>query len=65
MLVFLAATAGFAAITAAMLLGDTLDVLDVVASTWLHAHPLSLFTQAMIAVSFLGAPSTLMPVSLL
>jgi len=65
LLVFLAATAGFAAITAAMLLGDTLDVLDVVASTWLHAHPLSLFTQAMIAVSFLGAPSTLMPVSLL
>jgi membrane-associated phospholipid phosphatase len=46
-------------------MGDTLGALDVAASTWLHTHPLPLFTRVMIAVSFLGAPSTLTPVSLL
>ncbi len=64
LLVFATAAAAFAAISAAVLLGDSLGALDVAASTWLHAHPWPLFTRVMIAASVLGAPSTLTAVAL-
>jgi membrane-associated phospholipid phosphatase len=63
LLVFVAAATVFAAITAALLHGEV-DFADVAASAWLHVHSLPLLTRAMIATSFLGAPSTLTAVTL-
>jgi undecaprenyl-diphosphatase len=63
LLLFAAATAAFALITIAVLLGD-LDSLDVETSRWLHLHSLPLLTSAMLVVSFIGAPTTLSAVSL-
>lgn len=63
LLLFAAAATAFALITIAELLGG-LDSLDVAASRWLHLHSLPLLTRAMLAVSFIGAPTTLSAVSL-
>jgi membrane-associated phospholipid phosphatase len=63
MLIFSAAVAAFTWIAA---IGETdgmLTLIDTWVGTWLHLHAMPLITEAMIVISFLGAPSTLTAVT--
>lgn len=65
MLIFSAAVAAFTWIAATVETGGTFTSTDAWVDTWLHLHAMPPITEAMIVVSFLGAPSTLMVVSAL
>jgi membrane-associated phospholipid phosphatase len=61
--IFSAAFFTFVWIAVSVEIGGTITAVDVSAGEWLHAHALAPFTQAMVAISFLGAPSTLTAVT--
>jgi undecaprenyl-diphosphatase len=64
-LTFSAALAGFWWIAANVEPSSALTSMDIGIATWLHVHAIPAITEAMIATSFLGAPSTLTVVSTL
>jgi phosphatidylserine synthase len=63
LLTFSAALAGFTWIAANVRSGCTLTLIDKWVETWLHQHSMPPITEAMIVISFLGAPSTLTAVT--
>jgi membrane-associated phospholipid phosphatase len=63
MLIFSAALVAFTWIAATVEAGGTLASIDACVGSWLHQRALPPITEAMIAISFLGAPSTLTAVT--
>ena len=63
MLVFSGAVAAFTWIAANVETDGMLTLIDAWVGTWLHLHAIPLITEAMIVISFLGAPSTLTAVT--
>ena len=63
LLIFSAAFAAFIWIAATVGGAGALTSIDAWAGTWSHLHAMPQVTQAMIAISFLGAPSTLTAVT--
>jgi membrane-associated phospholipid phosphatase len=63
MLIFSAALAAFTWIAATVETDGMLTSIDAWVGTWLHLHAMPPITQAMIVISFLGAPSTLTAVT--
>jgi membrane-associated phospholipid phosphatase len=62
-LIFVAALAAFSWIAANVEPSGALASMDVRIDSWLHTHAVPAITETMIAISFLGAPSTLTVVS--
>jgi membrane-associated phospholipid phosphatase len=62
-LLFSAALGAFTWIAAMVETGGTLASIDAWIDSWLHLHAIPSITEAMIVISFLGAPSTLTVVS--
>jgi membrane-associated phospholipid phosphatase len=62
-LTFSAAVAAFAWIAAMVVTGGAVTAIDASVATWLHMHAMHPVTEAMIVISFLGAPSTLTAVT--
>jgi membrane-associated phospholipid phosphatase len=59
LIVFAVAAGLFLVIALAIALSTSLAALDAKAGTWLHVRATPLVSNAMVAVSFLGAPTTL------